>query len=220
MTPEFAQPVNRIFDAVLDLLDRIERHERLDLIQEKTLIRMDLDALTAMASNKPGQRLEDFELVRRALIYWVDEVLTRADVEWKNMTLEFDYFAERNRAWRFYEYGERGARVSSSDVIETWYLCLVLGFEGDIGEAFREHLHLPLPGGAKSSGDARQAWAADFARLIRKPTATELSGEPLTGGVEPLSGSTWLWTMATCFFAALAALSILLPIYFSFRNQQ
>ena len=67
MTPEFAQPVNKIFDAVLDLVDRIERHEQPDLVEEKTLIRMDLDALTAMASNRPGQRLEDFELVRRAL---------------------------------------------------------------------------------------------------------------------------------------------------------
>jgi len=35
MTPEFAQPVNRIFDAVLDLIDRIERHERPDLNEEK-----------------------------------------------------------------------------------------------------------------------------------------------------------------------------------------
>ena len=213
MTPEFAQPVNRIFDAVLDLVDRIERHERPDLGEEKTLIRMDLDALTASASNKPGQKREDLELVRRALIYWVDEVLTIAQADWKDMTLEFDYFAEKNRAWRFYEHGERSARVSTSDVIETWYLCLVLGFEGDIGEAFREHLHQPLPGGTSTSGEARQAWAAEFARLIRKPTMTELTGEPISGGIEPLIGATWLQTMAACLFVVSVGFVVLLTIF-------
>ncbi|MBM4076848.1 MAG: hypothetical protein FJ267_14565, partial [Planctomycetes bacterium] len=64
MTPEFAKPVNRVFDSVLDLVDRIERHERPDLTEEKKLIRMDLDALTGSVSEKPGMRQEDFELAR------------------------------------------------------------------------------------------------------------------------------------------------------------
>jgi type VI protein secretion system component VasF len=213
MTPEFAQPVNRIFDAVLDLVDRIERHERPDLSEEKKLIRMDLDALTAGATHKPGQRVEDFELARRALLYWVDEVLTSANAEWKDITLEFDYFAEKNRAWRFYEYGERAARASSSDVIETWYLCLVLGFEGDIGEAFREHLHQPLPGGASNSAEARRAWANELARLIRKPSLPEMVGEPLSGGVEPLTGATWLQTMLALLFVVSVAFIVLMAIY-------
>lgn len=213
MTPEFAQPVNRIFDAVLDLIDRIEHHERPDLYEEKKLIRMDLDSLTARASNLPGQRFEDFELVRRLLIYWVDEVLTMANPEWKDITLEFDYFAEKNRAWRFYEYGERAARGSSSDVIETLYLCLVLGFEGDIGEAFREHLHQPLPGGATNSNEARRAWANDLARLIRKPSLPEMAGEPLNGNVEPLTGATWLQTMLACLFVVSVAFVVLLAVY-------
>ena len=219
MTPEFAQPVNRVFDAVLDLVDRIERHERPDLSEEKKLIRMDLDALTSGASNKPGQRSEDFELVRRALVYWVDEVLTMSQADWKDMTLEFDYFAEKNRAWRFFEYGERAARVSSSDVIETWYLCLVLGFEGDIGEAFREHLHQPLPGGANNSSEARQAWATDLARLIRKPTQQELNGEPITGGVEPLIGATWLRTMSACLFVVSVGFVVLVAIFLKLSQQ-
>lgn len=213
MTPEFAQPVNRIFDAVLDLVDRIERREHPDLNEEKKLIRMDLDALTGAASSQPGQRREDFELARRALLYWVDEVLTAADAEWKDITLEFDYFAEKNRAWRFYEYGERAARSSSSDVIEVWYLCLVLGFEGDIGEAFREHLHQPLPGGVSTSGEARHAWANELARLIRKPSLPELTGEPLSGGVEPLTGATWLQTMLMGLFVVSIAFIVLIAIY-------
>lgn len=217
MTPEFAAPVNRVFDAVLDLVDRIERHERPDLGEEKKLIRMDLDALTGSAA-KSGARIEDLELVKRALIYWVDEVLTIADPDWKDMTLEFDYFAEKNRAWRFYEHGERAARSSSSDVIEAWYLCLVLGFEGDIGEAFREHLHQPLPGGASNSTEARQAWAQELAKLIRKPNLPELAGEPLSGGVEPLTGSMWLQTMLACLFVVSVGFVLLVAIYLKVRQ--
>ncbi len=219
MTPEFAQPVNRVLDAVLELVDRIERHERPDLVEEKKLIRMDLDALNSSSSKGSGQRSEDFDLARRALIYWVDEVLTMAQADWKDMTLEFDYFAEKNRAWRFYEYGERAARSSSSDVIETWYLCLVLGFEGDIGEAFREHLHQPLPGGSSNSAEARQAWATDLARLIRKPSQQELTGEPITGGVEPMIGATWLQTMSACLFVASVGFVVLLAIFLKLSQQ-
>lgn len=215
MTPEFAAPVNRVFDSVLDLIDRIERHERPDLGEEKKLIRMDLDAL---AGSKSGARIEELELTRRALIYWVDEVLTLANPDWKDMTLEFDYFAEKNRAWRFYEYGERAARSSSPDVIEAWYLCLVLGFEGDIGEAYREHLHQPMPGGASNSADARQAWANELAKLIRKPSLPELAGEPLSGGVEALTGSIWLQTMLACLFVASVGFALLLAIYLKIRQ--
>lgn len=213
MTPEFAQPVNRIFDAVLDLIDRIERRERPDLNEEKKLIRMDLDALMARNAQGSAKSIEELDLTRRALIYWVDEVLTMADAEWKDITLEFDYFGEKNRAWRFYEYGERVARANSSDVIETWYLCLVLGFEGDIGEAFREHLHQVLPGGTSNSTSARQAWANELAKLIRKPSLPEMAGEPLNGSVEPLTGATWLQTMLASLFVVTVALIVLLAIF-------
>ena len=213
MSPEFAIPVNRVIDNVLDLVDRIERHERPDLGQEKKLVRMDLDALTSAPGSAAGQHRENFELVRRALVYWTDEVLTLATPDWKDMTLEFDFFNEKNRAWRFYEHGERAARNSPSDVIETWYLCLVLGFEGDIGEAFREHLHQPLPGGKSNSTEARQAWAAELARQIRQKSQPDLVGEPLPGGVEPLTGGAWLQTLSTCLFVVTVALVVLLAIW-------
>jgi type VI protein secretion system component VasF len=212
MTPEFAQPVNKIIYSVLELVDSIERHERPDLNQEKKILRMDLDALTANPALTA--RREELELAKRALIYWIDEVLTLADADWKDMTLEFDYFAEKNRAWRFYEYGERQARNSSSDVIEIWYLCLVLGFEGDIGEAFREHLHLPLPGGQTGSNEARQAWARELSRQIRKTEIPDRTGEPLVGGVEPLTGGVWLQTIAGCLFVASVAFVVLLAVWF------
>lgn len=218
MTPEFSIPINRVIDNVLDLVDRIERREQPDLGQEKKLIRMDLDALTTSGSQSPGPRREDLELARRALVYWADEVLTLATPDWKDITLEFDFFAEKNRAWRFYEFGERAARNSPSDVIETWYLCLVLGFEGDIGEAFREHLHQPLPGGCTNSTDARQAWAAELARQIRQKSQSDLPGEPLSGGVQPLTGGTWLQTLSTCLFVAAVALVVLGAIWLKLRQ--
>lgn len=213
MSPEFASLVNRVFDNVLDLTDRIDAHTQPDLNIEKNIIRQDLERFAATASGKSDRQSQEYELARRALIYWVDEVLTLADSTWKEMTLEFDYFNEQNRAWRFYTFGETAAQTGSSDVIETWYLCLVLGFEGDIGEAFREHLHQPLPGGATNSTQARQKWAENLARLIRKPTFADMTGEPLSGGVELLTGASWLRTIVACLFVSSVAFIVLFAIY-------
>lgn len=214
MSPEFAKLVNPVFDSVLELVDRIEMNERPDLNEEKTLIRQDLDKFLAAGAGKPEREAQELELARRVLTYWVDEILTNASPsEWKGMTIEFDNFGERNRAFRFYEFGERVARNGSTDLVETWYLCLVLGFEGDIGEAFREHLHQPLPGGVNSSVQARQKWAEMMARQIRKPNSVEMSGEPLSGGVEPLMGPIWLKTMAACLFVASVTFVVLFAVF-------
>ncbi len=213
MSPEFATLVNPVFDMVLELVDRIEQNDRPDLNEEKKLIRQDLDKFLAASAGKSERQAQEYELARRVLTYWVDEVLTNAiPSEWKGMTVEFDNFGERNRAFRFYEFGERDARNGSTDLVETWYLCLVLGFEGDIGHAFREHLHKPLPGGATSSVQARQKWAEIMARQIRRPNMAEMAGEPLSGGVEPLTGPVWLKTMTACLFMASVAFVVLFAV--------
>ena len=63
------------------------------------------------------------------------------------------------------------------------------------------------------SAEARQAWAHELARLIRKPTLPELNGEALSGGVEPLTGATWLLTMLACLFVVSVAFVVLLAVY-------
>lgn len=215
MTPEFANLVNPIFHRVLDLMDRLERGERPDLEHERNLIRNELeDAELTAASPESPVRLEEFQLAKRALIYWIDEVLTVANPDWKEITLEREYYGTRDRAANFYVEGELKARRSSPDVVETWYLAMVLGFVGDIGEAYdRHHLNRPLPGGTTNKDEARKFWAAELARQIRQPATSELSGEPLQGDVSPLYGTAFLQTAAAFLTVAVLAFAVLLVLW-------
>ncbi|NOX55951.1 MAG: DotU family type IV/VI secretion system protein [Planctomycetes bacterium] len=201
MTPEFATLVNPTFHYVLDLTERIQRGESVDLRKERAVIRSGLEeAENRASSDSCAVRLEDFRLAKMALIYWIDEVLTVADRNWQSITLEWDYYGTRDRAWKFYVDGELKARKASPDVVEVWYLCLVLGFEGDVINAFLEHLKDSRFEGMEPE-QCRKAWAAELAQQIRQQKLPELPGRPLEGDVRPLTGGPRLaaalkWTLA------------------------
>lgn len=204
MTPEFANLVNPTFLYVLGLLQRIQRSEAVVLDHERALIRNELEEAEMTAnSEQSAVKAEDFQLAKRCLIYWIDEVLTQATREWKEISLEFEYFEEKNRAWRFYTVGETQARRSSADVVEIWYLALVLGFEGDISEAFRDHLARSLPGNRQTSTEARVIWADELRQQLRQRQFPEFPGTPLEGSLTPQWGG-WRLQVALVFFAISA----------------
>ena len=188
MTPEFSSLVNPTMHYVLDLVSRIQRHDTgIDLRQERDHIRGELEAAAATADGHESPVSgEEFRLAKQGLIYWIDEVMTIADPSWQTMTLEWHYFQSLDRAWKFYVDGERQALRSSPDVIELWYLALVLGFEGDIRNAFDEHLNEPLS--SESSDDQeRQDWARKLERQISQHKSADLQPVPLQGNVMTLS---------------------------------
>lgn len=214
MTPHFADLVNPTFRYVLDLVERIENGEHPGLEDERNTIREELDQaeMTAASPNSPV-KAEDFRLAKLALVYWVDEVMTEAELDWGDYTLEREYFGSKDRAWKFYVDGELKARNSSADVIETWYLALVLGFHGDIQNAFREHLKRDLPGSATDPDEARTRWARDLARQIRSHRVRDLAGEPLEGDVRPLTGTSLLRTTVPWTAGLLVAFVVLLFLW-------
>ena len=217
MTPEFADLVNPTFHYVLNLVDRIERDEPVSLERERQSIRNELEDADVTAANPDYPvRVEEFRLAKQALIYWVDEVMIEADRDWQDYLLEREYFDSRDAAWKFYVDGELRARRSSPDVIETWYLALVLGFQGDIKDAFKSHLNQPLPGGTNDEHEARAAWAADLARQIRQTQIPDLHGEPFRGDVSPLHGKAVLQVGAACLGLSVLAFCVLL--YFWLRS--
>jgi len=214
MTPEFASLVNPTFHEVLDLVTRIQHGGSVDLSRERSRIRSGLEQAESTASSDSCPvRIEDFRLAKTALVYWIDEVLTVADQNWQSITLEWEYYNSRDRAWKFYVEGETKARKASPDVVEVWYLCLVMGFEGDPVFAFRERLkdsrydHL-------SPEECRKAWAGELAGAIRQQTIPELAGQPLSGDVRPLSGASRLATALKWAAALLVAFVVLIFIVF------
>jgi type VI protein secretion system component VasF len=210
MTPEFARLVDPIFQAVLDVVGRLERGADVDLLGEKSEIQHRLEA-AEKSTAEPSSRVsrESFELAKRGLVYWIDEVLTDAATAWKDISLEFDDYGEKNRAFKFYVEGELKARHAVADVVEVWYLCLALGFKGDIRDAFRNHLNRDLPGGSADAAEARRAWARELARRIRPDQPRDLEGQPLEGGVAPLKGGSWLAVAVVCVLVVAAALGAL-----------
>ncbi len=141
MTPDFSSLVNPTFNMVLTLVEHIEQGERPNLAAEQDRIRAELNDAEATASaEKSGIDIEHFRLAKYALVCWTDELLTAAtrnsgtEYDWSQAILERKIYGSRNRAWKFFATAEL-ARKYSIDALETFYLGVVLGFEGDILDA-------------------------------------------------------------------------------------
>jgi type VI secretion system protein ImpK len=221
MTPEFSNLVNPTFNYVLDLAERIERREPVDLKFERDRIRSELDdaEMSARSPQHPVKE-EDFELAKRALVFWADDVLTMATVNdeqpWAGQTLEREIYGERERAIRFYEDAEKRARRANPDVLEVFYLAMVLGFRGDILDAFRR-MGKPFPPEV-SEEEARAQWGAELARQIPQRQTKDLPAPALGGDVRPLWGAEMLRTAVQWFAALLVALGILLVFWMRGNN--
>lgn len=193
MTPEFSLLVNPIIRRTIDQVDRV-RTGSADLKETRGELKAMLDQAERQAA-VAGSRITEGEwkLSKRVLVYWLDEVLTIANPQWQSITLEWEYYASRDRAWRFYyDWETEAKRSATSNVAELWYLCLVLGFEGDIGNAFAEHLNSPIPVGI-SPDDFRRQWAGDLSRLIAPLEARSMEKVPLQGTIEPLVWDSRFW---------------------------
>ena len=81
-----------------------------------------------------GKATREDELAKSALIYWIDEVLINSPWphanRWKDHTLEREFYDSRDRAYEFYEKAKVARTLSPADPLETYYLCVALGFLG------------------------------------------------------------------------------------------
>ncbi len=194
MTPEFTSLVNPTLHYVLDLTSRIKGGgAQVDLKLERGQIRNVLRQAEEKAARLGGRAQADFKLARELLVYWTDELMTIADQNWREMTLEREYYTSQDRAWKFYMTGELDVRNGSGDVVELWYLALVLGFKGDIEDSFTRMNRTDFPPAGTSPDEARKLWAKELERLIpRKQSLGELTKPALTGDVIPLRGAAFL----------------------------
>ena len=152
----------------------------------------------------------EWQTIKRVLVYWADEVLTNHIRDWDNFTLEQEYFGEQNRAWKFYVEGEEAIPTSGSEVAELFYLAIVLGFVGDIEDAFKEELRTEMPGGHQDEAEARRYWAGQLQRRIRHDSPGDIQGEPLDGDVDPLNSGVFSKTSLAAFL--ISALLFLITL--------
>jgi type VI secretion system protein ImpK len=187
MNDAFAQIVTPILKHGTDLQRRIEEGEQPDLHEVKA----ELLELFAAADGRAGASRElatEFALAKFALVYWVDEILidspwTHADT-WRTNILEWDYYEDNHGGDKFYDRAEDALRLTGIDPLETFFLCVALGFQGKYATA-KPDLKL---------------WAERaYARITSgaPPSERYLPDEPRRAGrVRPLPGKTILLTVS------------------------
>jgi type VI secretion system protein ImpK len=129
MTPQFAQAVDPIFLAMLDLLDQIGQNQPVSPQNE----RYRLVAAVDHAEGALGGGIE-WELAKYALVSWIDEMLVETPWSgrdwWSNNVLEVEYFNTRLCNERFYTKAQEASAQSRRDALEVFYNCVILGFRG------------------------------------------------------------------------------------------
>ncbi|MEO1993642.1 MAG: DotU family type IV/VI secretion system protein, partial [Planctomycetaceae bacterium] len=132
MKTDFAALINPIFQHVLQLDERLRRGGVTDFKAELVKVRQ---VFADSEQRAPQELVDDFATARRALVYWTDEILNESDKNWGCM-LEWDCFETDDRATLFYVDYKNVASRASADVLEVFYLAVVLGFKGTILDAY------------------------------------------------------------------------------------
>lgn len=131
MNDTFAAKVYPTILYTLGLLDRIQsgRGPEPAVRDEKPRLKQYLGQLDSRGADQ-----REFELAKAALTYWIDELLVNSRWsqanEWKNNTLERELYDARDRAWEFFEKAKAARSTGQANALETFYLCVALGFQG------------------------------------------------------------------------------------------
>jgi type VI secretion system protein ImpK len=146
MNPAVASVVDRVLLCGLDLKERLERGEKLDIALEQTQLRSLLKS-ESEARRWPdyggdsqiggttigGERAHAFLGIRYALVCWLDEIFTldpQWASKWQEEALEPEMYRTRLRADQFWEQARRAETRPNPDALEAYFLCAVLGFRG------------------------------------------------------------------------------------------
>src|SRR5439155_11845235 len=77
---------------------------------------------------------DQFLGIRYALVCWLDEIFI-LDSPWKDQwserSLEIDLYNSRERAWKFWEQADNASARPTTDALEVFFLCVMLGFRGN-----------------------------------------------------------------------------------------
>ncbi len=133
----------------LDLLERLEHGASPDLSREQAILK---DLLLAEEIGNRTEASEDagfdglivqraasqrFLGIRYALVCWLDELFTTRGPwmeAWNEHKLEVELYGSNDRAWKFWEQARLAQTRSTTEALEIFYLCVMLGFRGSLGQ--------------------------------------------------------------------------------------
>lgn len=154
MRDEIANLVHPVLQYGLRLKERLERGESPDFHNEqatlKGLLMGELEArripdyggLGSPSSTMGDARMsmarrsgDIFFGIRYALACWLDEIFILDSpwgTVWNERKIEEALYSTNDRAWNFWEQATLASNRSGSDALEGYYLCVMLGFRGDL----------------------------------------------------------------------------------------
>jgi type VI secretion system protein ImpK len=134
MNEDFAKVTYPVITHALELRERLERGDALDIETEQGRL------LALLQNEAEARRLPDyggdagFLGVRYALTCWIDElfiVYSRWGDQWNKRKLEVTlYGGTSERAWRFWKQADVARSRTGGDALEVFFLCVMLGFRG------------------------------------------------------------------------------------------
>jgi type VI secretion system protein ImpK len=218
MRDEIANLVHPVLTYALQLKERLERGEPCDIDNEQATLKSQLmtenearrladfggdggtDQSIAGATRMggdPGRRTSDHFLgIRYALVCWLDEMFildSPWSVEWNERKLEASLYGTNDRAWKFWDQARRAESRPGSDALEVFFLCVMLGFRGDL----------------RDEPDRLEAWVAVARTRMDKGHGKEWKPPPDLGdpptNVPPRQGREQLQRMILLGGAALLA---------------
>jgi type VI secretion system protein ImpK len=153
MREQIADLVYPVLSHGISLREKLLRGEQLDLATEqatlKGLLRSELeakrisdfgadggaaDASMSMGRGDSSRRSDAFFGIRYALVCWLDELFivdSRWTEQWSERKLETSLYGTNDRAWKFWEQAKQADARTGTDALETFYLCVMLGFRGE-----------------------------------------------------------------------------------------
>jgi type VI secretion system protein ImpK len=140
MREEITKLVYPTLEYGLKLHERLQRNEPVTLEKEQAHLRGLLQTRDAArrwpdyaGDGEPG----GFLGIRYALTCWLDEIFiagSKWSAEWNEKKLETALYGSNDRAFLFWEQAKIAEARSEIDALEAYYLCVMLGFRGDLGD--------------------------------------------------------------------------------------
>jgi type VI secretion system protein ImpK len=136
MREEVARTVHPVFRHGLLARERLKRGEKLRMADVQAELKGLLRAVPGAAERLSGRgHGEAFLGVRYALACWLDEVFILDSPwrdAWNEQKVETSLYGSNDRAWKFWEQARQAEVRSDADALEVLYLCVMLGFRGDL----------------------------------------------------------------------------------------
>ena len=205
MTPKFSKLVDPVFEHILGLFERIENGQNPAPETERAVL---IDKLNSLGPSAESM------LAKYALASWVDEVLT-LDMPWASQNwwnehkLEWELFQSAERYHLYYEKAKIASGLPQKDVLEVFYICVVLGFLGRYRNATKTDPDAERAGLPRSL----ETWLLQMEQIIRHggdrprlPAGTPTLGAPPLEGPVTLIWSVFLGMALSVVFAVVAYL--------------